>query len=161
MGEYFEERIKHLEDTIDRQAILIELVYHTLMPHGTDKIFNTPPPPPRRKRSRSRSRSPPPPNAPRKESYHRRRRSRSRSPKRSNTIIHVKGWQNGTLPEDVVNYIENLCGIYITSCSVDNNGTTGKICCFNADDQRVLLGERANEIMGRFGFKVLEKRLVH
>ncbi len=159
MMEDLEDQIKYQASIIDRQGILIEILYQTLMPHGTDKVF-TSPQPPRPLRKRSRSMTPPP--APRKERPSIRGR-RSRSPPRgySDYKIHVIGSKGEIVPDDIIGYIDDKYGITITSCTVDANGYTACINCLSKEDQQLLLEEKASEIMGRFNLKALKKRMVH
>ncbi len=150
-----EDRIKHLEEINDRQDILIEMLYQSLMHYSANKVFTSPQPTrPLKKRSRSRT---PPPEAPRKG-------RRSRSPPRgySDYKIHVIARSKGDIvPEDIIAYIDDTFGITITSCTIDSSGFTACINCLNKEDQRFILEEKAHQIMGRFNLKALQKRMIY
>ena len=140
-----------LQEQVTRQGILIEILYQTLMPHGTDKVFTSPPSKkPSYRSKRSRSRSPPP--APRKEEY--------RPRQYSDYNIHVISVErNSLVPEEVINYIDDNYGITVTSCTIDPSGYTACIKCLTREDQQILLEEKHSELVGRFNLKALQRRL--
>lgn len=140
----YQDQIDELREIADRQGILLEMLFHTTMKHGTDKVFTSPSLPLRGRRALS------PPPAPRK---------RSRSPVRarySDTDLFIRGWLQNITEEEFTNHLFDEYDVCVTGCTIYKDKYCARVT-LNSNEAQLKILDHAKDISKYFGFKELIK----